>query len=101
MLSTLWSITKNTLFLIACIMLVAFITKPSNESFNDYTKNNLLVGSPLEKDIVAYFITKQTIIDFSFFKLGVVNIGDKNLKLFGIFNNWIFISGSTTNNTNL
>lgn len=72
------------------------MTNPSNDSFNDYTKNNIIVGSQWEKDVMLYFGTKQVIMDLKFFKIGFLEFENKQIELLGVFGGWMPINVSST-----
>ncbi len=70
-------------------MFIAFVTKPSNDSFGDFISNNAPFGYQTFVKIVTNSNAKIT--DFGFFKTAKFNDGSTIINGIGIFNNW-FVS---------
>lgn len=74
------------LFLI-CILVFAYLSKPSNESFGESVAHQLPIGSQTIGKILINMSTN--IHDFIFFKIAVLPIDKNSIVFVGIINYWI------------
>jgi hypothetical protein len=74
---------------VGAIGLVAYLTKPSNESFNTMITKEGITGIPLVDKQLSLTMTNPVFVDWIFFKIVTIQLNERDCDFFGFFNQWI------------